>query len=50
MIQSLSYIDAQAKLSANVVVEPFTVIHKNVEIGEGSWIGSNVTISAGSQI
>ena len=44
MIQTLAYIDPQAKLAANVVVEPFSVIHKNVTIGEGTWIGSNVTI------
>lgn len=50
MIQSLSYIDPQAKLAPNVVVEPFTVIHKDVEIGEGSWIGSNVTIFPGARI
>jgi UDP-N-acetylglucosamine acyltransferase len=50
MIQGLSFIDDQAKIAANVVVEPFTVIHKNVEIGEGSWIGSNVTIFEGTII
>jgi UDP-N-acetylglucosamine acyltransferase len=50
MIQGLSFIDDQAKIAANVVVEPFTVIHKNVEIGEGSWIGSNVTIFEGTRI
>lgn len=50
MIQTLSYIDAQAKLAENVVVEPFSVIHKNVEIGEGTWIGSNVTIFEGTRI
>jgi UDP-N-acetylglucosamine acyltransferase len=50
MIQGLSFIDDQAKIAANVVVEPFTVIHKNVEIGEGSWIGSNVTIFEGTVI
>jgi UDP-N-acetylglucosamine acyltransferase len=50
MIQGLSFIDDNAKLAANVVVEPFTVIHKNVEIGEGTWIGSNVTIFEGTKI
>ncbi|MDP1725181.1 MAG: acyl-ACP--UDP-N-acetylglucosamine O-acyltransferase [Bacteroidota bacterium] len=50
MIQSLSYIDPQARLAPNVVVDPFTVIHKDVEIGEGSWIGSNVTIYPGARI
>lgn len=50
MIQSLSYIDQQAKLAENVVVDPFSVIHKDVEIGEGTWIGSNVTIYPGARI
>ncbi|MFN7313602.1 MAG: acyl-ACP--UDP-N-acetylglucosamine O-acyltransferase [Bacteroidota bacterium] len=44
MIQTLAYIDPQAKIASNVVVEPFVVIHKNVTIGEGTWIGPNVTI------
>jgi UDP-N-acetylglucosamine acyltransferase len=50
MIQTLSYIDPQAKLAPNVVVEPFSIIHKDVEIGEGTWIGSNVTIFPGARI
>ena len=50
MIQSLSYVDAQARLAPNVVVEPFSVVHKDVEIGEGTWIGSNVTIFPGARI
>jgi UDP-N-acetylglucosamine acyltransferase len=50
MIHSLAYIDQQAKLAENVVVDPFSVIHKDVEIGEGSWIGSNVTIYPGARI
>jgi UDP-N-acetylglucosamine acyltransferase len=50
MIQSLSFIHTDAKLSENVMVDPFTTIHKNVEIGEGTWIGSNVTIMEGARI
>ncbi len=50
MIQSLSYINPQARLAENVVVDPFTVIHHDVEIGEGTWIGSNVTIYPGARI
>ncbi len=50
MTHNLSYIDPEAKLAANVVVEPFSVIHKNVVIGEGTWIGSNVTIFEGTII
>ncbi len=50
MIHSLAYIDQQAKLAENVVVDPFSVIHNDVEIGEGTWIGSNVTIYPGARI
>ena len=50
MHKSLSYIDPQAKLAKNVVVEPFVTIEKNVEIGSGTWIGSNVTIMEGARI
>ncbi|TJZ60479.1 acyl-ACP--UDP-N-acetylglucosamine O-acyltransferase [Sphingobacterium olei] len=50
MIQPLSYIHPDAKIAANVVVEPFSTIHKDVVIGEGTWIGSNVTIMDGARI
>ncbi len=50
MNQPLAYIHPEAKIAANVVVEPFTTIHKNVEIEEGTWIGSNVTIMEGARI
>jgi UDP-N-acetylglucosamine acyltransferase len=50
MNQPLAYIHPQAKVAQNVVIEPFTVIHKDVEIGEGTWIGSNVTIMEGARI
>ncbi len=44
MHQPLAYIHPQAKIAKNVVIEPFVTIEKNVEIGEGTWIGPNVTI------
>ncbi|MFW5793561.1 MAG: acyl-ACP--UDP-N-acetylglucosamine O-acyltransferase [Bacteroidota bacterium] len=50
MNQPLAYVHPQAKIAANVVIEPFVTIHKNVEIGEGTWIGSNVTIMEGARI
>jgi UDP-N-acetylglucosamine acyltransferase len=50
MIQPLAYIHPQAKIADNVTIEPFTVIHKDVEIGEGTWIGPNVTIMDGARI
>lgn len=50
MIHPHTYIHPNAKLAPNVKVDPFTVIHHNVEIGEGTWIGSNVTIMEGARI
>lgn len=45
-----TYIHPNAKLAPNVKVDPFSVIHEDVEIGEGTWIGSNVTIMDGTRI
>jgi UDP-N-acetylglucosamine acyltransferase len=50
MIQPLAYIHPNAKIARGVTVDPFAVIHGDVEIGEGSWIGSNVTIMDGARI
>ena len=37
MIQPLSYIHPEAKIAPNVVIEPFSTIHRDVVIGEGTW-------------
>lgn len=50
MISPLSSIDPNAKLGNNVQVDPFTMIHEDVIIGENSWVGSNVTIYPGARI
>ena len=50
MISPLAHIHPEARLAANVTVEPFTTIAADVEIGEGSWIGPNVTIMSGTRI
>ncbi len=50
MIHPHSYIHPNTKLAPNVKVDPFSVIHQNVEIGDGTWIGSNVTIMEGAKI
>lgn len=50
MNQPLAYIHPEAKLAEKVVIEPFSTIHRNVEIGEGTWIGPNVTIFEGARI
>ena len=45
MKQPLAYIHPEAKVAKNVVIDPFTSIDGDVEIGEGTWIGSNVSMS-----
>src|SRR5215831_503248 len=50
MIHPHTYIHPNARLATNVKVDPFTVIHQDVEIGEGTWIASNVTIMEGARI
>jgi UDP-N-acetylglucosamine acyltransferase len=50
MIHPHTYIHPNARLATNVKIDPFTVIHPDVEIGEGTWIGSNVTIMEGARI
>jgi UDP-N-acetylglucosamine acyltransferase len=50
MIHPHTYIHPNAKLATNVKIDPFTVIHQDVEIGDGTWIGSNVTIMEGARI
>ncbi|MFZ4401153.1 MAG: acyl-ACP--UDP-N-acetylglucosamine O-acyltransferase [Bacteroidales bacterium] len=50
MNQPLAYVNPQAKVAKNVVIEPFVTIDKNVIIGEGTWIGPNVTIMEGARI
>jgi len=50
MNQPLAYVNPQARVAPNVVIEPFVTIDKNVVIEEGTWIGSNVTIMEGARI
>ena len=50
MISNLAYVHPKAKLGSNVTVEPFAMIHGDVEIGDGCWIGSNSVIMDKSRI
>jgi UDP-N-acetylglucosamine acyltransferase len=50
MHQPLAFIHTDSKIARNVVIEPFVTIEKDVEIGSGTWIGSNVTIMEGARI
>ncbi len=50
MKQPLAYVHPDAKIAPGVVIDPFVTIDKNVEISEGTRIGSNVTIMEGARI
>lgn len=39
-----------ARIGTNVRIDPFTVIHDDVVIGDNTWIANNVTIFPGSRI
>ena len=43
MIHPHTYIHPNARLATNVKVDPFTVIHQDVEIGDGTWVGSKAS-------
>lgn len=50
MNQPFTYIHPDAEIAEGVVIEPFSVIQKNVKIGKGTWIGNNVSIMEGARI
>lgn len=50
MKQPLAYVYPDAKIHPSVVIDPFVTIDRDVEIGEGTRIGSNVTIMEGARI
>lgn len=50
MIQNHTFIHPSAKIAPGVKIDPFAMIHENVEIGEGTWIGSFTSIMPGARI
>lgn len=50
MKQPLAYVHPDAKIHPSVVIDPFVTIDRDVKIGEGTRIGSNVTIMEGARI
>ena len=46
MISNLAYIHPDAKLGANVTVEPFAYIAGDTVIGDDCWIGPGAVIHA----
>lgn len=49
-ISNLAYVHKDAKIGANVTVEPFAYIEGDVEIGEGSHIMSSAQVRNGARI
>ncbi|MGM0527431.1 MAG: acyl-ACP--UDP-N-acetylglucosamine O-acyltransferase [Bacteroidota bacterium] len=50
MISDQAFIHPDARLGANVKVEPFSYISGDVIIGDGSWVGPNATVLDGARI
>lgn len=50
MINKLANVHKGAKVASDVIVEPFSTIYEDVEIGDGCWIGPNVVIMNGARI
>lgn len=50
MISELAYIHPDAKLGANVTVEPFAYIASDVVIGDDCWIGTHAVIREGTRM
>lgn len=50
MTQFPTYVHPDAKIAANVKIEPFASIYGNVEIGEGTWIGPHAVVMDGARI
>ncbi len=49
-ISKLASVHPDAKLGANVTIEPFATVYGDVVIGEGTWIGPNCTLMDGARI
>jgi UDP-N-acetylglucosamine acyltransferase len=50
MISNLAHIHPNAQIGKNVTIDPFSVIHDDVVIGDGTHIMSNVTVFSCSRI
>lgn len=50
MISNLAFVHPDARIGKDVTVEPFAYIDRNVEIGDGTWIGPHATIMYGARI
>ncbi|MDR3365929.1 MAG: acyl-ACP--UDP-N-acetylglucosamine O-acyltransferase [Prevotellaceae bacterium] len=46
----INNVHPEAKIGANVVIEPFATVHKDVVVGDGTWIGANAVLMNGTRI
>ncbi|MDR0712038.1 MAG: acyl-ACP--UDP-N-acetylglucosamine O-acyltransferase [Prevotellaceae bacterium] len=46
----MNNVHPEAKIGANVVIEPFATIHKDVVVGDGTWISANAVLMNGARI
>jgi UDP-N-acetylglucosamine acyltransferase len=49
-ISPLAFVHPNARLGANVVVEPFASIYADVQVGDGTWIGPNAVLMDGTRL
>ena len=49
-MKEFTKISKDAIIGKNLHIDPFSVIHENVIIGDNCWIGSNVTVYPGARI
>ena len=50
MISKHAIVHPDAKIAKNVTIEPFAIIGKEVEIGEGTWVGPHAVIEGHTKI
>jgi UDP-N-acetylglucosamine acyltransferase len=49
-LNKINYIHPKARIGANVTIDNFVTVEEDVEIGDGTWIGPNVTLFSGTKI
>ena len=50
MNNQLTNVHPDAKIGENVTIEAFATVAKDVEIGDGTWVGPNAVILDGARI
>lgn len=50
MIDHRAIVAKEAKIGANVTIDPYAIIGGRVEIGDGSWVGSHAVIEGQTKI